>query len=486
MAYESLLHDRRRTLHAAVVTAIERLHAGRLGEHAEHLAHHARRAERWDKAAPYLQEAGRKAFARSANREAAEYFEHAAAAFDRLPQTRETLECAIDVRLELRTALQVLRATDRQRSCLADALRLAEILRDQRRLGYALMFAGYRATLAEDYAEGLRLGSRALAIGEAIGDLGIHAGAHCYLAIASIALGRFPEAVRSCEAAIALIPPDRVHERFGGARMVANLARGMLGIALGRLGRFSEALAYAHDALDMARAAGQAYSISSSCFELGCLRLLKGENTEAARDMEQSLEVWRTLQAPAPNSTLVGLGLAYCRIGRASEGLALIDGAQAETVIVHYSDRAASGEAYLLAGRTAEAAGQAQRALDLAREKGQRAFEADALHAGGDVASRSEPFAAAVAEQQYRAALSLANELGMRPLVAHCHLGLGKLYRRTGKRQEAQEHLATATTMYRDMEMPFWLEQAEEERKVSAGKSLRSSTASGSTPARPL
>ena len=71
-------------------------------------------------------------------------------------------------------------------------------------------------------------------------------------------------------------------------------------------------------------------------------------------------------------------------------------------------------------------------------------------------------------------------------LVAHRHLGLSKLYRRTGKRQEAQEHLATATTLYRDMEMPFWLEQAEEERKVSAGKSLRSSTASGSTRARPL
>ena len=74
----------------------------------------------------------------------------------------------------------------------------------------------------------------------------------------------------------------------------------------------------------------------------------------------------------------------------------------------------------------------------------------------------------------------------MRPLVAHCHLGLGKLYRRTGKREQAREHLTTATTMYREMDMPFWLEQAEEERTVSAGESLRSSTASGSTPARPL
>src|SRR5262249_56537776 len=107
VAYESLLHDRRRTLHAEVMAAIERVHAGRLAEHAEHLAHHARLAEAWDKAAPHLREAGRKAFARSANHEAADYFEHAAAAFDRLPRTRETLEHGIDVRFELRTTLQV-------------------------------------------------------------------------------------------------------------------------------------------------------------------------------------------------------------------------------------------------------------------------------------------------------------------------------------------------------------------------------------------
>jgi len=51
----------------------------------------------------------------------------------------------------------------------------------------------------------------------------------------------------------------------------------------------------------------------------------------------------------------------------------------------------------------------------------------------------------------------------MRPLVAHCHLGFGELYRRTGKREQAQEHLTTATTMYREMDMRFWLEQTEAE-----------------------
>jgi len=59
-----------------------------------------------------------------------------------------------------------------------------------------------------------------------------------------------------------------------------------------------------------------------------------------------------------------------------------------------------------------------------------------------------------------------ATELGMRPLVAHCHLGLGKLYRWTRQQAQAREHLETATTMYREMEMGFWLEQAEAEAKA--------------------
>src|SRR5262249_42539808 len=123
VTYGGLLHERRRALHAHVVDAIERTSGERLEEQIERLAHHALRGEIWNKAGSYLREAGRKAFGRSANREAADYFEHAATAIDRLPSTRETLEQAIDVRLELRTALQGLRAFDRQPLCLADAVR---------------------------------------------------------------------------------------------------------------------------------------------------------------------------------------------------------------------------------------------------------------------------------------------------------------------------------------------------------------------------
>jgi hypothetical protein len=65
------------------------------------------------------------------------------------------------------------------------------------------------------------------------------------------------------------------------------------------------------------------------------------------------------------------------------------------------------------------------------------------------------------AGRNYHQAIDLATKLGMRPLIAHCHQGLGKLYRRTDKREQAQEHLATATTMYREMGMAYWLEKAE-------------------------
>jgi tetratricopeptide (TPR) repeat protein len=115
------------------------------------------------------------------------------------------------------------------------------------------------------------------------------------------------------------------------------------------------------------------------------------------------------------------------------------------------------GEAYALADRLEDALACAGRALTLARESGRRGYEATALWLLGDVTARHDP--PDRAEGHYREALALAEELGMRPLVAHCHRGLGQLYRRTGTREQA--HVATATAMYREMGMTYWLEQAE-------------------------
>jgi tetratricopeptide (TPR) repeat protein len=105
----------------------------------------------------------------------------------------------------------------------------------------------------------------------------------------------------------------------------------------------------------------------------------------------------------------------------------------------------------------------ADRAVMLARSRGERGYEAWARRLQGEIASRHGRPDVAEAASHYGAAMTLASELEMRPLVAHCHLGLGRLYGRTGKREQAQEHLSTATAMYREMDMRFWLEQAQAE-----------------------
>jgi len=122
-------------------------------------------------------------------------------------------------------------------------------------------------------------------------------------------------------------------------------------------------------------------------------------------------------------------------------------------------------EAYLGAGRIHEATKLAQRALDLSRKHQERGSQAHCLLLLGDIASHRDPPDTGAAEDHYRQAMALAEELGMRPLVAHCHLGLGRLYRQAGSRQQAQERLTTARTMFRDMDMRFWLDKAELEMK---------------------
>ena len=140
VAYAGLLGERRRALHAAVVAAIERLHADRLVEHVERLAHHARQGEVWDKAVRYLRQAGTKVFLRSANREAATCFEQALDALRRLPEHPDAIAESLDIRFDLRNALLPLGELERMGALLDEAEALAEAVGDQRRLGRALNY----------------------------------------------------------------------------------------------------------------------------------------------------------------------------------------------------------------------------------------------------------------------------------------------------------------------------------------------------------
>jgi hypothetical protein len=128
----------------------------------------------------------------------------------------------------------------------------------------------------------------------------------------------------------------------------------------------------------------------------------------------------------------------------------------------------ALGGAYLLDGRLADATRIAQDGLAAARQRGERGVEGQLLRLLGDIAAHPDRFEVDTAEAHYRQALALAEALGLRPLMAHCHLGLGALSRRAGTRQQAREHITTAATMFGEMDMRYWREQAEAELKELA------------------
>ena len=160
------------------------------------------------------------------------------------------------------------------------------------------------------------------------------------------------------------------------------------------------------------------------------------------------------------------LGAAYTLCGRVADAVLLLtqvleQTTAGETVAYRARCSLSLGEAQLLAGRLEEAHALAERALALARAHQERGNQAYALRLLGDIAARREPPEVEQAATHYRQALALAEELGMRPLQAHCHLSLGTLYVKTGQREQARTELSTAIELYRAMDMTFWLPQAE-------------------------
>ena len=186
--------------------------------------------------------------------------------------------------------------------------------------------------------------------------------------------------------------------------------------------------------------------------------------------LEHGIAVFRTgnvvlqlrLAVPSSAWVLAQLGEASEALNRIQEGEQLLE-RLAASGIVHGVAHSSLGRASLLLGFLDEARRFGDRAVESSPP--QSGIAAYARHLLGDIATHPDRFDAERGEAHYRQALALAEPRGMRPLVAHCHLGLGKLYRRTDKRERAQEHLTTATTMYREMDMRFYLEQAQAEVK---------------------
>jgi tetratricopeptide (TPR) repeat protein len=465
VAYGGLLQERRRILHARTVDALEALYSDRLAEQVERLAHHALRGEVWGKAVAYSRQAGVKAVVRSAYREALTAFEQALTALQHLPENQDTLAQAIDLRFDLREALMPLGEHGRVFDHLREAERLAEALGDQRRLGWA---AGVMINLFHmqgDYEHALAAGQRARAIAAALGELALQVQTYHHLGLMYHAMGDYRQAIDVLRWNVAALTGERLQEHLGLPGLAAALSRSCLVLCLNELGAFAEGIALGDEAIQMAETADHPRSRIEAYYGVGQLYLRRGDFPKAISILERGLGVCQAVNIRlwVPQFTS-DLGTAYALSGRIAEALPLLEQAVAQGTAMGRASRmpfwtAQLGMGYLLAGRLEDALLSAQRALALTH--GEQGYQAHTLRLLGDIHTQRQPPDGAPAETRYREALSLADELGMRPLLAHCHLGLGTLYATTGQREQARTELSTAIALYRAMDMTFWLPQAE-------------------------
>jgi tetratricopeptide (TPR) repeat protein len=294
---------------------------------------------------------------------------------------------------------------------------------------------------------------------------------HILLGQALHARGDYREAVAQLAEVLEATAGSLKHDRMGMAGLPSVQIRAWLAWCKSEQGDFDGALPLAREAMEIAAPVDAPFSMVAGHFALGHIALRQGDLPAAISPLERGLHLSRTYELTAwvPH-VAAALGYAYALMGRQGEAVALLEDAVRRAELSSYQWLQAPRLAYLgevrsLVGDHEAAITCATSARDLAQRCEERGSEAWALRL---LAEAHGPKHLDRAEDHYQTALSLAVTLGMRPLVAHCHLGLGRLYRRTGDRAKAQEHLTTAATMYREMRMDFWLEQAETESRTPA------------------
>jgi tetratricopeptide (TPR) repeat protein len=467
VAYETLLQERRRELHARIVEALEALTENRVAEQVERLAHHAVRGAVWDKALTYCRQAGERAMARSAHREAVGHFEQALHVLTYLPAQRHTHEQAVELRLALRSALMPSSDSVRIITCLQEAEALAVVLDDHHRLGQISGFLSVYFRNRGAYDQAITSAQRTLALATADGDSVLHALANLYLGAAYWAQGDYTRAIDCCRETVASLHGPQRLERFGQVTLPAVQASAFLAVCHAELGSFAAGSALGEEGVRIAEAVTHPSSLMWACYGIGLLCLRQGDLPRALPRLERAMGICQEAELPlfVPRMA-AALGAAYTLAGHSVDAVALLTQAVEQTMVTDMAGfqalcRLSLGEAQMLAGRLEEALTLTERALTHAHAHQERGNAAYALRLLGEIVARREPPENNQAGEYYRQALALAEELGMRPLVAHCHLGLGKLYVTIGRHPEARTELSAAIELYRVMEMTFWLPQAE-------------------------
>jgi predicted ATPase/class 3 adenylate cyclase len=461
VAYGGMPMDRRRSLHTQIVNAIELLHQDRLDEHIERLAYHSLHSELREKAVGYLRRAGQRADARSARQDAAAWLKLAIGVADSLPEIPTMLQTAFDIRLELRHMLVQLCDLTGGYECLREASTLAEKLNDDHRRGQVLAFLTNMHSMLGEMDKARETGNRALEIATRLGNLQLRLLTTSYLQQAYSFQGNHRQVVELVATNLAAIPAGREGEHFGAAIPMAVFDRCWLVRSLAELGRFSEASRHEAEMFRLIERRQHWFTIGQANYYATLVHILRSDWVSAHRQIERSIDAYRA------GNVLLVLPQAIAHSAWCNAELGNLDEAgsrqhEAERLLQSHEDKSVFFPlewAYRSLSHTAlirrqidQARRFAHRALDFSKCDGEVAH---ALRLLGDIGIQDQRFDADESKVHYEKALALAETRDMRPLIAHCHFGLGRLHRRTENLDLARQHLVTATTMYREMDMHY-------------------------------
>ncbi len=467
VAYGSLLQERRRVLHARIVDALEALGGDRVAEQVERLAHHALRGEVWDKALKYARQAGDKAVQQFAYQEARGYYEQALESLQHFPDNRKTIEQKFDLRIDLHYALIPLGAYDLILDHLRAAQTLGEAIDDTYRLSLLACQIGSYFQVAGDFDQAIASFHRALALSTSHKTFEVQLQANVLLGRIYEQVGNYHQGLEVTGRLMQLLESAPCDTSAGELALPSVSSRSIAARCHAEMGTFDTGKALGEVGVRIAETLDDAWNMVTAYIGLGHLFFCQGDVDQAIDVFERSLVVSQTSQIlffyPFITSELA---VAYALVRRNAEAQRMF-----EQGVEHISSKRPMAffaiamtklsEASLLIGHVEDASERVTRALALSRDRKQPSIQAHALRLLGDIAVHRDATAIDQTKHLYQQALTLANDLGMRPLQAHCHRGLGILYRQTEQAEQARTELTTAIEMYKDMEMTFWLPETE-------------------------
>ena len=467
VAFGVLLRDRRSALHAKVLYAMEALHEGRASEFAESLARHAVGGRLWDKAVQYSRMAGGKAAWRSANQEAVSFFEQALDALGHLADDTRSRALAFDIRLDLRNPLVQLGRIETLTARLREAELVAESMGDQARLAKVLMYLNHVFWVTGRQDAAFALGEKALALAQALGDEEREVRTRFHLGLSHLALCEFKHTIEIMRDTVSYCEKAALSGPLGP---LASMALGYMVRSLAEIGDFAEATTLATESVRLAEAEGRPFSSIIAYLCAGHVHHRKGDHERAIPLLERGVALCRATEARLMTPVATGfLGAAYTDAGRLDDAIPLLveaveTGKRIKLLWNQPMRLVDLSRAYIDAGQFGAAEAWANEGETMALEQRDPAARAEALLLRNEIEFGTGRFDIAVAGERCRLALRIAEDLAMRPLVAHCHRALGEMELRGGNPLRGRDELHRAEAIYAELGMTGWLIHLKDQR----------------------